>query len=577
MYEHQARSPRVLRGLFRAWALELRGEFWPARTSSRFLRIGAAMLGVALLWGAFALARFAIEWVQRQVPGAAAVHHAAIHFLVFFLTGALGYSSVLVSLSRVFLADSLAFVACLPATPRRLFVYYGARVVVAAGWVPATFGVALLAGIGVGLGAELPYFAAAVFGSGLYIATVAALGGTLATALAAVASVHRARNILIALSLVALVGLFVLLRGLDPERLLEPEVARRWLEGAMELRVPGAGWAPWWAFSSVLTALLAPGRELLGPSIVCAGWFLIALGAARAGFEKAYPKAFARSFSASGAAGASPQSARILRALNRLGPRRISALVRKDVLEILRDPSQWSQFLLLGGLALIYLFNVRAVPLDKLGVVGVSARQASDALAILNLIPVGFIAAAVALRFVFATLSMEGRSAWISLSAPGGIWALVAAKLTTGFCVVAALSLTLVVGTHTMLEGTPAVALLCVAGAAVESICITAMAAGIGLLRPRFRVDHPTEAVTSFGGFLFMGAALVYSIGYAVFLALPAYYLHTFAGDRGAELDTGWSIAAIVGALLALALSLLALVAPLSAGLARFDRYKMEA
>jgi ABC-2 type transport system permease protein len=80
----------------------------------------------------------------------------------------------------------------------------------------------------------------------------------------------------------------------------------------------------------------------------------------------------------------------------------------KDVLVFLRDPSQWSQLLLLCALVAIYIFNFAALPLGDGSALALAMR---DLAAIMNLGLGTFVTTTIAVRFVYPMVSLEGR-AW---------------------------------------------------------------------------------------------------------------------------------------------------------------------
>jgi len=66
---------------------------------------------------------------------------------------------------------------------------------------------------------------------------------------------------------------------------------------------------------------------------------------------------------------------------------------------------------MLGSLLVIYFFNIHALPLEDLPFV-------KNIISFLNIGMVGFVTSAVALRFVFPSVSLEGRGFWIIKSSP---------------------------------------------------------------------------------------------------------------------------------------------------------------
>src|SRR5437870_9312662 len=89
--------------------------------------------------------------------------------------------------------------------------------------------------------------------------------------------------------------------------------------------------------------------------------------------------------------------------------------VIKDIKLFFRDTTQWSQLILLAALVLVYLFNIKTLPLHRGEAVGFFYITL---VSFLNLGLAGFVLAAIAARFIFPAVSLEGRHMWLLRSSP---------------------------------------------------------------------------------------------------------------------------------------------------------------
>src|SRR5207244_10720471 len=89
--------------------------------------------------------------------------------------------------------------------------------------------------------------------------------------------------------------------------------------------------------------------------------------------------------------------------------------VPKDVKLFFRDTTQWSQLILLAVLVVVYLFNIKALPLHRGEQVGFFYVTL---VSFLNLGLAGFVLAAIAARIIFPAVSLDGRHMWILRSSP---------------------------------------------------------------------------------------------------------------------------------------------------------------
>ena len=88
-------------------------------------------------------------------------------------------------------------------------------------------------------------------------------------------------------------------------------------------------------------------------------------------------------------------------------PARLKTLMLKDLRSFARDPTQWSQMVIMMGLLVIYAINLKRLPLD------LASPGMRAVVAFLNLTTVGLILATFTGRFVFPLLSLEGQQLWL--------------------------------------------------------------------------------------------------------------------------------------------------------------------
>ena len=215
--------------------------------------------------------------------------------------------------------------------------------------------------------------------------------------------------------------------------------------------------------------------------------------------------------------------------LSRFSPR-TRELVGKEVKVFFRDSTQWSQLILLGVLVVVYVYNTRVMPLY-------SGEQVSffliNLVSFLNLGLAGFVVAAIAARFVFPAMSLEGRMLWLLRSSPLEVRTLFWTKYWVGTVPLLAVALPLIVFTDIMLQASPFILILTTITMVGVTFALTALALGFGALFPNFETENVAEIPTSFGGLLFMMSAVLYLGGVVVLEAWPVYLFLT-ARLRGA-------------------------------------------
>jgi len=413
------------------------------------------------------------------------------------------------------------------------------------------------------------YAGVAMAGLAAYLVIPAVLGAAITLVLVNVFPARRARDLL------ALVGLFgaaaavVLVRLVRPEQLARPEGFRSLVDFIAVLDTPRSAWLPSeWAAQAFLAAL--PGRAgdagAAGPAdlfplllLTSTAAAVLVLGAWL--HERLYREGFSRA--QEGAAlrvAKAPRTPRLERILAgaRLAPRS-RALVAKDIRSFFRDTTQWSQLVLLAVLVLVYVYNVKVLPLytgEKVGFFLVNV------VAFLNLGLAGFVLTAVAARFLFPAVSLEGRTLWLLRSSPLQLRRLLWTKFWIGVTPLLMLALALTAATNWVLSVGPFMTVLSLVSIAVITFSIAALALGFGALFPQFDTDNAAEISTGFGGFLFMMVATGYL---ALVIAAEAWPVYAFLRARlaGGGLDAHHALTMAGGLGFALLASAAAVFVPL--------------
>jgi ABC-2 type transport system permease protein len=256
---------------------------------------------------------------------------------------------------------------------------------------------------------------------------------------------------------------------------------------------------------------------------------------------------------------ASPVDAVVRGALGFL-PVEMRQLVSKDIKSFVRDPVQWSQFLIFFGLLAIYFVNLRQFGYDErdeLGKILVSQ---------MNLLATALTLSTFVSRFVFPQLSLEGRRFWVLGTAPMNRETILYGKMAFSFACALAISQTLLAISSVMLK-VPLVTALTQA-VVMLGICLglSGMAVGLGAIYPNFREDNPSKIVSGFGGTLNLVCNLAFVLGCVAIQAIPfamygARMMNVSMGPDDFKRALALAVAGVA------ALSLAACLIPMSLGL----------
>ena len=131
--------------------------------------------------------------------------------------------------------------------------------------------------------------------------------------------------------------------------------------------------------------------------------------------------------------------------------------------------------------------------------------------------------AAIAARFIFPGVSLEGRTLWLLRSSPLAMRDLLWAKFWVGTLPLLTLALGIVGVTDYLLQVSTFMFLVSVFTITFMTFAIAGLAIGFGTLFPQFETENAAQIPTSFGGLLFMMASIGV-IGLTIILeARPVY------------------------------------------------------
>jgi ABC-2 type transport system permease protein len=196
-------------------------------------------------------------------------------------------------------------------------------------------------------------------------------------------------------------------------------------------------------------------------------------------------------------------------------------IAAKDFRIFVRDPAQWSQVFLLGGICSIYIVSIQALPLSAFqGQLLVGIKQA---MSFVNVGMGGFVMSAIATRFQYGAVSREGRAWWIVRGAPVDPVTFLRAKGVLGALPMIIVGEIVVVGSGALLEARPELLAFEAVSTLVLAYGISGLALAMGAIWPDFKADSAARAATGPGAVFFMVVALVLVFVYLTMLAIGVW------------------------------------------------------
>jgi ABC-2 type transport system permease protein len=450
-------------------------------------------------------------------------------------------SNIITALTNFFLARDLELLQAAPVDAVKVYVARLLETLAHSSWMVIIMLVPVLTAYGISYRAGPLYVAVALAAIASYLIIPAVIGTALTLVLVNVFPARRARDLLALLALFGAAGLIVLFRLLRPEQLARPEGFRDLVDFVAALNTPSSAWLPSeWAAEAMLASL---GLEYLGGDL----FPLLLLASTAAAFlvmgawlhHRMYREGFSRAQEgAELKEGATTKRSMIERSLGSLQTATRS-LVAKDIRTFFRDTTQWSQLILLAVLVVIYIYNIKVLPLWTGEDVGFFLI---NVVSFLNLGLAGFVLAAIAARFLFPAISLEGRTLWLLRSSPLNMRGLVWSKFWVGVVPLLVLAVALTIGTNVILRVGTFMMVVSLLTIVMITFAIASLALGFGAIFPRFETDNAADISTGFGGMLFMMSAVAY-LGIVIVLEAWPVYSVLEARSRGAQLSSAQMMA----------------------------------
>jgi ABC-2 type transport system permease protein len=236
--------------------------------------------------------------------------------------------------------------------------------------------------------------------------------------------------------------------------------------------------------------------------------------------------------------------------------------VRKEVNIFFRDQTQWTQLFLIGALVVIYIYNFRALPLEK---APIKTIYLQNLLSFLNMGLASFVLIAVTARFAFPAVSAEREAFWIVKSVPIPLRQYLWIKFFIYFFPLLGLTELLIISTNILLKVTSFMMVLSTVNVLFIVPGVVSMGVGFGAAYPNFKSENPAQTVTSLGGLFFMMMCAGY-VGTVIVLEAGPVYSLFMSGITQKALSVFEWIWIIGSFILALILSILAIVLPMRFG-----------
>jgi ABC-2 type transport system permease protein len=547
----------------RLWSFKNGGTSKDAKNrKSKVFLFGA--VGLTFWAGIFAIFYRVLVYFQGVEGFGDILARKLLSMVLLTLFSLLIFSSIITVLTKLYLSKDLVLVHSLPVSAEKIFLARWFESTIDSSWMVIVYSLPVFLSYGIVYKAGF-FFYATVCLTIVPLCLIASCISALAVVLVAVIlPAGRLRTVFVFLGFVLFLILIFAFRLMRPERLVNPDAFSSLVLYFRSLETPGSPFLPTtWIFDSIHGAMTGSMGSALFDLVlawVCAGSLIfvatwISGSAYFSGFSKAQTTP-ERLFAKRGKRKSGWEY--VLNFLS--GPSRAYAV--KEIKTFLRDQTQWPQLFLIIALIVVYLYNFSVLPLGKSPIRTVYLQ---NIFSFLNMGLATFVLTAVAARFVYPAVSIEGEAFWIVRSSPIQIRSFLWIKFFIYYIPLLILTETLIVASNMLLHVTPFMMALSVTTVFFMVPGIVSMGIGFGAAYPDFKSENPAQSVTSFGGLLFMILCAGFIAVVIILEAGPVYsvFMADFRGVSLTALQWIWLIGSFS---LVLVLCILAVVLPMRWG-----------
>ena len=441
------------------------------------------------------------------------------------------FSNIIASISTFYMSSDLNLLISTPINIRELFAARFLQTMINSSWMLILFGIPIFIALGHSFNAAPLYYVGMVFTIIPFIVIPATIGVAVTVLLMRYFPARKTYQFLTFVGLLFMAGMVMFFRFLEPEKFLGKNIPTDLIQQYVEnLKIPSYWFLPstwttkaldagtrgdysqmafWTSVEWVTAILLVWINIFLISRVYYRGWSIASVG--RGNNKVNRNRLFYR----------------LLERVISFMPRNLATIVMKDTKIFWRDPSQWTQLFLLFALVIVYIYNIRNLPMDSL--------LLKNFISALNIGLAAVVLAAVAVRFVFVTTSVEGKCFWLIKSAPVNFSGFLWVKFLFFIFPLLLLSETLIIASNLFLAVDPFLMKLSVIGIFLLTTGLTGLGVGLGAMFPVFDHENIAELATSTGAIYYMLLSFAY-IGIVVMFGVRPVWAHFALKFLGREI-----------------------------------------
>lgn len=498
--------------LFIPWYQSTRNKFFPdrkggARTTLLFL------LGLFVCIVLYAGTYKSLSYFHSQNELGIILSLKIFQMIWIMLFAMLIFSCMVTTVSTFYLSEDNEILLGAPILPKELLQIRFFTTTVSTSWMVIVFSIPVFTAYAWVFQAG-PLFMPLVFFSLPAVALIGSATSVLFTiGLVYLFPARRTKDIVLYLSLCFGLFLYLLFRLMRPEDLVNPDQYGKFIEYFSAISSPAGPWIPaGWAANMLTDYLLE--REI--------DWLLVMLllttpAVLYFAAEIVMDKLFLTGYSKSQESFGGHRTFKV----RRKGAGRLFWFFNKELRQFSRDSSEWSQLFMIAALVIVYLYNFKALPLDRSPFPTI---YISNLIAFANIGLAGFLSASLATRFVFPSIGAEKGAFYLICSSPVSLSRWLWYKFLFYFVPFTSLTLILIIASNNLLQISGPVHWISIALSLIITWTVLGMGLGFGALFADFKSESKVAALGP-GPILYLLVAVLYQFFVIGLGIIPTYRL----------------------------------------------------
>ena len=423
------------------------------------------------------------------------------------------FSCMVSAVSTLFLSQDNEIVFAAPVPAANIFFMRYVTTSIYTSWMMVIFSIPIFAAYGTVFQAGLLYWPLML---GTIIATAAiatTFGMGFTVVLVNLFPARRTKDIILYLSICFGIFIYIIFRLMRPEDLVNPEKYGHFIDYLSSLATPAAPYLPAaWASNLLSYYLLDREIDFLVAALLCITPIaLFFLG--EWAMERWFLSGFTKSQESFG-------GYRKFFTFGKYNSSTLQWIFRKEAKLFLRDSAEWSQLFMIAALVVVYLYNFKALPVDRSMF---QEEYVTNLISFLNIGLTGFVVASLAARFVYPSIGAEGGSFYIIMSSPLSTFRYILHKYLFYVVPFTGLALILLVVSNRLINIEGPMWYISIITGLIITWTVLAMALGFGAIYADFKAENRASALGGIGAILFLFTAIAFEMAIIFLGGAPVF------------------------------------------------------